>query len=435
MPPRLSRLTCRACAERAVVPLLLVLLATTATAAAAGGKGGRKDTVPPSVSIAAPVAGATTLGTVTVSGSAADNVQVANVQVCVDGGACQPASGTSSWSFALRTTAYPDGAHTVTAKATDSSGKTATASVPLTFSNTPPPAPPPPPPPAPPPDTTPPNVAFSAPAAASTVSGNVSLAGTASDNAGLAKVEVSVDGGPLQGAQGTSNWSSPLNTLSYSDGSHTLTARATDTSGNVATASESVTFANTTSLPPGVAEQLVTPEGVTIQVYSDVSDWTAPQIADLLRANALELASIGPRLTVKVQTTYASSNSVSVSQTNGVYSNFRATIYLKAAAGTVFPARPDDVMAHEYGCVWALYHLYYSHRGDWSPWLSARGILGDPRVDSTFSWSRNEMIADDYRMLFGTAAAQNQAAYINPDVPDPRSVSGLRDFFLNVWAA
>jgi len=278
-------------------------------------------------------------------------------------------------------------------------------------------------------------VAFSTPTAASSLSGSVPLAGTASDNAGLAKVEFSVDGGVFQPAQGTTSWTATLNTLSYSDGSHTVTARATDTSGNVASASESVTFANTTPLPPGVADQLVTPEGVTIQVYSDVSGWTAQQIADLLKANALELASIGPRLTVKVQTTYASSNSVSVSQTNGVYSNFRATIYLKATAGTVFPTRPDDVMAHEYGSVWALYHLYYSHRGDWSLWLSARGILSDPRVDSTFSWSKNEMIADDYRMLFGTAAAQSQAAYINPDVADPRTVTGLRDFLLDVWAA
>jgi hypothetical protein len=100
----------------------------------------------------------------------------------------------------------------------------------------------------------------------------------------------------------------------------------------------------------------------------------------------------------------------------------------------VFLQRPDDVIAHEYGAVWGLYHLYISHGGDWTAYLSARGILGDPRLDSTFSWSRNEMIADDYRLLFGSPAAQSQAAYLNPDIPDPRTVSGLRDFFLGVWA-
>jgi hypothetical protein len=45
------------------------------------------------------------------------------------------------------------------------------------------------------------------------------------------------------------------------------------------------------------------------------------------------------------------------------------------------------------------------------------------------------MIADDYRMLFRDAAAVSQAAYINPNVPDPRTVAGLRDFFVNVWGA
>ncbi len=44
------------------------------------------------------------------------------------------------------------------------------------------------------------------------------------------------------------------------------------------------------------------------------------------------------------------------------------------------------------------------------------------------------MIADDYRMLFGTAAAVSEMGYMNPDVPDPRSVTGLKDWFLQVWA-
>ena len=50
-------------------------------------------------------------------------------------------------------------------------------------------------------------------------------------------------------------------------------------------------------------------------------------------------------------------------------------------------------------------------------------------------WSRNEMIADDYRLLFGTAAAQSEMGYVNPDVPDPRNVPGLKDFFVSVWGA
>ncbi len=419
-----------------LAPLLVVFIAASASAATGGNaKAPKRDNAPPSVAISSPAPGATVSGTVSVAGSASDNVQVANVQVSVDGGAYQLAAGTTSWGFSLNTAAFADGAHTIAAKATDSSGKTATSSESVTFNNAPPAPPPPPPPPPPPsPDTTPPSVSISAPGAGSTISGVASVAGSASDNAALAKVDVSVDGGTYQLAQGTSSWSYSLSTTALADGTHTLVARATDASGNFSVASESVSVQNSSSLPPGVSEQLVTPEGATIQIYSDVKGWTAQQIYDLLKANALELGRIGPRLTVKVQTTYSSSNSVSASRTNGVYGNFRATIYLKAVDGTVFPARPDDVMAHEYGCVWALYHFYISQQGNWDPWLSARGILGDPRVDSTFSWSKTEMIADDYRMLFGTPAAQSEAAYVNPDVPDPRAVTGLRDFFLNVWA-
>jgi hypothetical protein len=75
-----------------------------------------------------------------------------------------------------------------------------------------------------------------------------------------------------------------------------------------------------------------------------------------------------------------------------------------------------------------------TQNGDWTKYLQARGLAGDTRVDSTYNWNKSEMIADDYRMLFGTVTAQNQLGYINPDVPDPRTVAGLKDFFVNSWA-
>ena len=49
------------------------------------------------MTIASPAAGATLGGTVTVSGSASDNVSVSKVELRVDGNAYQLASGTSSW--------------------------------------------------------------------------------------------------------------------------------------------------------------------------------------------------------------------------------------------------------------------------------------------------------------------------------------------------
>src|SRR6185503_17696282 len=83
-----------------------------------------------------PSAGATVSGSVAISGSASDDVQVSKVEVSVDGGAYSAASGTTSWSATLVTTALANGAHTVAARATDSGGLTAVSSISITVSNT-----------------------------------------------------------------------------------------------------------------------------------------------------------------------------------------------------------------------------------------------------------------------------------------------------------
>ena len=49
--------------------------------------------------------------------------------------------------------------------------------------------------------------------------------------------------------------------------------------------------------------------------------------------------------------------------------------------------------------MWTLYHLYLSRQGDWSSYLSARGLEGDSRLDTSYAWSRTEIIADTMLML------------------------------------
>src|SRR5438128_452749 len=115
--------------------LTAVLFLVFASGASPSSGNVRADRVPPTVSIASPTAGATVGGLVTVSGVAADDVQVATVELKVDDGSYQPASGTSAWTLALDTTQYGDGSHTLTARATDSSGNEAWASMTVTFSN------------------------------------------------------------------------------------------------------------------------------------------------------------------------------------------------------------------------------------------------------------------------------------------------------------
>jgi glucuronoarabinoxylan endo-1,4-beta-xylanase len=88
------------------------------------------------VSITSPTNGATISGTISVSGTAADSLAVTLVQLSVDGGSFSNASGTNNWSFSLGTTSLSNATHTLTAKATDSSGNTATSSaVSITVNN------------------------------------------------------------------------------------------------------------------------------------------------------------------------------------------------------------------------------------------------------------------------------------------------------------
>ncbi len=94
--------------------------------------------------------------------------------------------------------------------------------------------------PAPTPDTTKPTVAITSPASGATIeSTTVTIAGTASDDIAVQKVELSTDDTNWILASGTTSWSG---TVTLSNGPNTIYARATDTSGNTMTASVAVTL-------------------------------------------------------------------------------------------------------------------------------------------------------------------------------------------------
>ena len=94
-------------------------------------------------------------------------------------------------------------------------------------------------------DLTPPSVNLTSPGNGSTVTGIVSVAGSASDNVAVSKVEVSVDSGTWSTATGTTNWSFALNTQNLLNGTHTISARSIDTSSLTSTvATLSVRFFN-----------------------------------------------------------------------------------------------------------------------------------------------------------------------------------------------
>ncbi len=92
----------------------------------------------------------------------------------------------------------------------------------------------------------PPSVSITAPANGATVSGSVTIAGTAAGagDVALAKVEVQIDNGPLALASGAASWTYSLDATGLAAGSHAVTAKATDIAGHSSSASINVTVGN-----------------------------------------------------------------------------------------------------------------------------------------------------------------------------------------------
>jgi hypothetical protein len=92
------------------------------------GSSGSGDTTPPTVSVTAPVVGATVSGSAaTFSVNAADNAAVASVQFKLDGANLGSALTASPYLMTWDSTVVANGSHTLTAVATDTSGNQATA--------------------------------------------------------------------------------------------------------------------------------------------------------------------------------------------------------------------------------------------------------------------------------------------------------------------
>jgi hypothetical protein len=195
----------------------------------------KPDTTAPTVSVSAPAG--TVSGTVTFTATASDNLGVAGVQFLVDNTAIGVADPTSPYSVSWNSASVINGTHTVTARATDTSGNAA-VSAPITFTINNVLA-----------DTSTPSVSLSVPGG--TVSGTVTLTATASDNVAVAGVQFLVDNKVIGSQDNSSPYSVSWNCAGVSNGTHTLTARATDTSGNTAvSAPVTVTVANTAVTPP-----------------------------------------------------------------------------------------------------------------------------------------------------------------------------------------
>jgi hypothetical protein len=97
-------------------------------------------------------------------------------------------------------------------------------------------------------DTTPPSVSLVAPTAGTTVQGTTTVSASASDNAGVASVWVTVDGAPTGQEDTTAPYQIAWDTKTVSNGTHNLRAVARDVAGNVSSSAPvAVTVGNPTA--------------------------------------------------------------------------------------------------------------------------------------------------------------------------------------------
>jgi hypothetical protein len=176
------------------------------------------DTIPPVVTIKAPLSGASVTGNVSVQASATDNVKVTKIELDVDGAPVTTANS-ASLSFTWNSTTTTNGSHTLTVKAFDAANNVGSASVIVTVNN----------------DTTPPTVTITQPANGSHISSNVNITTAATDNVQVKGVSIFIDNVLVKSCGGQCNYL--WNISHYTAGSHTITAKAWDAAGNVGNAS------------------------------------------------------------------------------------------------------------------------------------------------------------------------------------------------------
>jgi hypothetical protein len=100
-------------------------------------------------------------------------------------------------------------------------------------------------------DGTPPTVSITAPAGGATVSGTTTVTATASDNVGVAGVQLKLDGTNVGTEDTASPYSFSWDTTAATNGSHALTAVARDAAGNSTTSAPVTVTVSNTGPPPG----------------------------------------------------------------------------------------------------------------------------------------------------------------------------------------
>jgi thermitase len=176
------------------------------------------DTQAPTVSFLTPANGAALSGVTAIQANASDNVGIASVKFFLDG-VLQTTLASAPYNWNWGTTTASNGAHTLTATAADAAGNQSSSTISVSVVNNAS-------------DTQPPTVTILSPSAGSKVKGTVSVPVNASDNVGVVRAQLFVNGALTHEsvtAPFTTKWSSNRSHA----GSYTLQVKVFDAAGNV----------------------------------------------------------------------------------------------------------------------------------------------------------------------------------------------------------
>lgn len=189
------------------------------------------DTVAPVVGIVSPRGGETVKGVAAIDVSATDNIDVSRVELLVNGQAVA-SDTTQPFGFSWDSTQVADGSATLTARAFDAAGNQASSAVTVKVANAEAVAPT--------QDVQAPVASISSPPADRKVSGTVTVQASATDNVGVTRVRLRIDGAlvaSVSGAKLSYRW----NTKKVATGSHVILVEADDAAGNTGIHSIQVT--------------------------------------------------------------------------------------------------------------------------------------------------------------------------------------------------
>ena len=198
------------------------------------------DTQDPTVTITTPTSStsySTSNSTVSLGGTASDNVGVTQVSWANSTGGSGTATGTASWS--VSSISLQEGDNVITVTARDAEGNTGNDSITVTYT---------------PPDTQDPTITITSPTSSSsynTSNSTVSLGGSSSDNVGVTQVSWANNRGGSGTASGTTTWS--VSSISLQEGDNVITVTARDAEGNTGTDIITVTYT-----PPDTQDPTVT---------------------------------------------------------------------------------------------------------------------------------------------------------------------------------